>query len=118
MLSIVVALSLYPAFFYSELHSELVPSNRPEWYFGWAYGVGWGAAIFLIGAILLLACDKETEEIYYREKTIQINHNNHHQVHHPGNNHVQVQGVNHHQQGIHHGINHHQHQYHDNLMKA
>lgn len=48
----------------------MVPANRPHWYFGWAYGVGWGAAIFLVGAILLLVCDKETEEIYYQERTI------------------------------------------------
>ncbi|KAH7956351.1 hypothetical protein HPB52_008443 [Rhipicephalus sanguineus] len=34
------------------------------------YGVGWGAAIFLFGAILLLLCDKETEEIYYRERAL------------------------------------------------
>ncbi|KAH7636499.1 uncharacterized protein LOC124498413 [Dermatophagoides farinae] len=71
LLAIIVSLTLYPAFFYSELHhTNMVPSNRPHWYFGWAYGVGWGAAIFLVGAILLLVCDKETEEIYYQERTI------------------------------------------------
>ena len=76
VLAVIVALTLYPAFFYNELHhSDLVPANRPLWYFGWAYGVGWGSAIFLIGAILLLVCDKETEEIYYKERTIL--HNNH-----------------------------------------
>jgi hypothetical protein len=76
LLAIICALTLYPAFFYTELHhSNSVPANRPLWYFGWAYGVGWGAAIFLIGAALLLVCDKETEEIYYKERTIL--HNNH-----------------------------------------
>jgi len=40
------------------------------WEFGWAYGVGWGASIFLFGGVILLLCDKETEEIYYKERTI------------------------------------------------
>lgn len=83
LLAIIVSLTLYPAFFYSELHhSNAIPANRPHWYFGWAYGVGWGSAIFLIGAILLLVCDKETEEIYYKERTIvHANSHNHHQHH-------------------------------------
>lgn len=63
----------------------MVPSNRPHWYFGWAYGVGWGAAIFLIGSILLLVCDKETEEIYYQERTIVHAANN--DLHSLANNH-------------------------------
>jgi len=66
LLSILVALVIYPAWFASEIEQ----SNRQVWEFGWAYGVGWGAAIFLFGAILLLLCDKETEEIYYKERTI------------------------------------------------
>lgn len=45
-------------------------ANRRVWEFGWAYGVGWGAAIFLFGAVVLLLCDKESEEIYYKERKI------------------------------------------------
>ncbi|KAG7308877.1 hypothetical protein JYU34_006139 [Plutella xylostella] len=44
--------------------------NRSVWEFGWAYGVGWGAAIFLFGAVVLLLCDKETEELYYKERKV------------------------------------------------
>lgn len=44
--------------------------NRTVWEFGWAYGVGWGAAIFLFGGVVLLLCDKESEEIYYKERKI------------------------------------------------
>jgi len=47
-----------------------VIANRRVWEFGWAYGVGWGAAIFLFGAVVLLLCDKESEEIYYKERKI------------------------------------------------
>ncbi|XP_015794458.1 transmembrane protein 47 [Tetranychus urticae] len=63
---ILIALVVYPAYFAAEFNE----SNRQIWELGWAYGVGWGAAIFLLGAILLLLCDKETEEIYYKERTI------------------------------------------------
>lgn len=47
-----------------------MPGNRTVWEFGWAYGVGWGAAIFLFGGVVLLLCDKESEEIYYKERKI------------------------------------------------
>jgi len=46
------------------------PGQRPVWEFGWAYGVAWGASIFLFGGVILLLCDKESEEIYYKERTI------------------------------------------------
>lgn len=35
-----------------------------------AYGVAWGAAIFLFGASVLLMCDKEAEEVYYKERDV------------------------------------------------
>jgi len=64
-----VALIVYPIKF-----SEAISTERlfvvGTWEFGWAYGVGWGASIFLFGGILLLLCDKESEEIYYKERTI------------------------------------------------
>jgi len=63
---ILITLVIYPAQFAAEFDA----SNRQIWELGWAYGVGWGAAIFLFGAILLLLCDKETEEIYFKERTI------------------------------------------------
>ncbi|XP_065206596.1 transmembrane protein 47-like isoform X1 [Planococcus citri] len=64
--SLLVALILYPVSFRAELNL----GNRTVWEFGWAYGVGWGAAIFLFGAITLLLCDKESEEIYYKERKV------------------------------------------------
>jgi len=66
LISVLVALILYPVCFASELNL----GNRPTWEFGWAYGVGWGSAIFLFGAVVLLLCDKESEEIYYKERKI------------------------------------------------
>ncbi|KDR21444.1 transmembrane protein 47 isoform X3 [Zootermopsis nevadensis] len=66
LISILIALVIYPVCFAAEL-SE---GNRTVWEFGWAYGVGWGAAIFLFGGVVLLLCDKESEEIYYKERKI------------------------------------------------
>lgn len=37
-----------------------------------AYGVAWGAAIFLFGASVLLMCDKEAEEVYYKERDVHL----------------------------------------------
>jgi len=61
-----VALVVYPVCFTSVVSTTL----RREYEFGWAMGVGWGAAIFLFGGIILLLCDRESEEIYYKERTI------------------------------------------------
>lgn len=66
LISIFLALIIYPVCFAAELNM----SNRSFWEFGWAYGVGWGAAIFLFGGVMLLLCDKESEEIYYKERKI------------------------------------------------
>ncbi|XP_071446767.1 transmembrane protein 47 isoform X1 [Hetaerina americana] len=66
LISILIALVVYPVCFAAELNE----GNRTVWEFGWAYGVGWGAAIFLFGGVVLLLCDKESEEIYYKERKI------------------------------------------------
>ncbi|KAH8407931.1 hypothetical protein KR222_002505 [Zaprionus bogoriensis] len=66
LLAVLSALIVYPVCF----AGELTMANRRVWEFGWAYGVGWGAAIFLFGAVVLLLCDKESEEIYYKERKI------------------------------------------------
>ena len=63
----VISLIVFPVMFMQEIDDR----GKPEWYFGWAYGIAWGAAIFLVGAAVLLLIDKETDEIYYREKTYQ-----------------------------------------------
>ncbi|XP_054285639.1 transmembrane protein 47 isoform X2 [Macrosteles quadrilineatus] len=67
LVATLLALVVYPVCF----AAELTEGNRQVWEFGWAYGVGWGAAIFLFGAVVLLLCDKESEEIYYKERKVQ-----------------------------------------------
>lgn len=66
VIAVLVALIMYPLCF----SGELSLGNRPIWEFGWAYGVCWGAAIFLFGGVILLLCDKESEEIYFKERKI------------------------------------------------
>ncbi|CAG7816389.1 unnamed protein product [Allacma fusca] len=66
LVTVLVALVVYPVCFAQIMDG----SKRPFWEFGWAYGVGWGASIFLFGGVILLLCDKESEEIYYKERTI------------------------------------------------
>lgn len=66
LVAALVAMVIYPVCF----ARELPQSNRPVWEFGWAYGVAWGAAIFLFGASVLLMCDKEAEEVYYKERDV------------------------------------------------
>ncbi|CAG0913329.1 unnamed protein product [Notodromas monacha] len=66
LILVLMALVLYPICFGIEMRF----GNRDLWEFGWAYGVGWGASIFLFGGIVLLLVDKESEEIYYKERTI------------------------------------------------
>jgi len=66
LVATLLALVVYPVCF----AAELTEGNRQVWEFGWAYGVGWGAAIFLFGAVILLLCDKESEEIYYKERKV------------------------------------------------
>jgi multidrug efflux pump subunit AcrB len=90
VVSALVALVLYPVSF----ARELPHGNRSVWEFGWvkkkksnlhfwveprlnfnclkAYGVAWGAAIFLFGASVLLMCDKEAEEVYYKERDVHL----------------------------------------------
>lgn len=61
-------LQLFIVLFYGTRY--FLTGNRSVWEFGWAYGVGWGAAIFLFGAVVLLLCDKESEELYYKERKV------------------------------------------------
>lgn len=66
---LVVSLMLFPIMFMQEIDVWSTENQIDKWYFSWAYGLAWGGCIFLIGAAILLLVDKESEEIFYREKT-------------------------------------------------
>jgi len=67
-LCLVIALTIFPLYFINELSDK----NEADWYFGWSYGAGWGGAIFLLAAGILLICDRNREEIFYKE-TLYLN---------------------------------------------
>ncbi|ESO91371.1 hypothetical protein LOTGIDRAFT_182635 [Lottia gigantea] len=60
-----ISLIIFPVKFLEEI------GDRAEvrWEFGWAYGIGWGSAIFMLGSSILLLIDRDNEEVLYREKT-------------------------------------------------
>ena len=70
---LLIALTVYPVC----LSGELRLGNRDLWEFGWAYGIAWGAAIFLFGGIVLLLLDAEPEGRKYvtKERVIIIREN-------------------------------------------
>lgn len=61
------ALIMFPAAFYVNMNEY---GSRRNWEVDWSYGIAWGATIFTLAASIMLICDKEHEEVYYKEKTI------------------------------------------------
>ena len=51
---------------YSE---EVEERGGSSWSFGWTYGAGWGASFLLFSSAVLLYCDKDADEVVYRETT-------------------------------------------------
>eukprot|EP00088_Acartia_fossae_P015673 TRINITY_DN1862_c0_g1_i2.p1 TRINITY_DN1862_c0_g1~~TRINITY_DN1862_c0_g1_i2.p1 ORF type:complete len:240 (+),score=77.36 TRINITY_DN1862_c0_g1_i2:203-922(+) len=49
---------------------ELEGSAR-TYTFGFGYGAVWGSIILLFASIVLLICDRESEEIFYKEKQVE-----------------------------------------------
>ncbi|CAI5440618.1 unnamed protein product [Caenorhabditis angaria] len=62
-----IALIMFPVAFYVKMNEY---GNRRNWEVDWSYGIAWGATLFTLGASIMLICDKEHEEVYYKEKTI------------------------------------------------
>lgn len=48
---------------------ELDMSGVPRvWSFGFGYGAAWASCIFIFLSVILLICDRESEEIFYKER--------------------------------------------------
>ncbi|CAD5209492.1 unnamed protein product [Bursaphelenchus okinawaensis] len=60
------ALIVYPVCFFFTMNMYGIRN----WAFDWSYGVAFGAMLITFGASLMLICDKEHDEVYYKEKTI------------------------------------------------
>ena len=47
------------------------PGNRRVWELGFGYGAAWSSLIFMFVALVLLICDRESEELYYKERDVE-----------------------------------------------
>ncbi|GAV07862.1 hypothetical protein RvY_17646-2 [Ramazzottius varieornatus] len=65
LLSAVSGLTLFAVQFSLEYRQW----GRRSFEFGWAFGMAWGAVVFLFGTLLLLCCDQETDNVYYAAKS-------------------------------------------------
>ncbi len=41
------------------------------WGFGFGYAVSWIAFLMIFGSLVLLICDRESEEIFYKERQVE-----------------------------------------------
>jgi len=60
------SLIVYPLKYSEELKAD---GYTASWGMGWAYGLGWIAAICMTVGSVLLYIDKSADELVYREKT-------------------------------------------------
>ncbi|CEF63742.1 PMP-22/EMP/MP20/Claudin superfamily-containing protein [Strongyloides ratti] len=62
----ILSLIIYPACFYNIMSMLQIR----HWELDYSYAIAWGAFSFAFTALLLKICDKEHEEVYYKEKTV------------------------------------------------
>ena len=48
----------------------VVSGDARVWEFGFGYGVSWLSCIALFASVTLLICDRESEEIFYKERPV------------------------------------------------
>merc|ERR1719464_948080 len=44
---------------------------RRVYSFGFGYGATWGSIILIFASVVLLICDRESEEIFYKERQVE-----------------------------------------------
>ena len=51
---------------------QFFPSGGARTYtFGFGYGCTWGSIILIFASVVLLICDRESEEIFYKERQVE-----------------------------------------------
>jgi len=50
---------------------EDLTGDARVWQFGFGYGAGWFSCIALFASVTLLICDRESEEIFYKERPVE-----------------------------------------------
>jgi len=51
--------------------SEDLSGHRRVWEFGFGFGASWCSLIFIFVSLVLLICDRESEEIFYKERDVE-----------------------------------------------
>eukprot|EP00096_Caligus_rogercresseyi_P008745 TRINITY_DN282_c0_g1_i1.p1 TRINITY_DN282_c0_g1~~TRINITY_DN282_c0_g1_i1.p1 ORF type:complete len:206 (-),score=51.33 TRINITY_DN282_c0_g1_i1:488-1105(-) len=64
VLALFLALIIYPVSFTKDIST----GDDRRWHFGFAYGASWASAILISLSLVLLICDRESEEIFYKER--------------------------------------------------
>ena len=58
--------------FFCHLLTKVFVTGGPRVYeFGFGYGATWGSIILIFASVVLLICDRESEEIFYKERQIE-----------------------------------------------
>ena len=47
------------------------PPGARTFEFGFGYGATWGSIILIFASVVLLICDRESEEIFYKERQVE-----------------------------------------------
>jgi len=66
-IALFLALIIYPVSFSKEIDQ----GDARIWEFGFGYGVSWVSCIALFASVTLLICDRESEEIFYKERPVE-----------------------------------------------
>ena len=53
------------------LTSCFILGARRVYSFGFGYGATWGSIILIFASVVLLICDRESEEIFYKERQVE-----------------------------------------------
>merc|ERR1712095_197336 len=61
------ALIIYPTSFSKDMEN----GHRRVWEFGFGFGASWASLIFIFVSLVLLICDRESEEIFYKERDVE-----------------------------------------------
>ena len=53
------------------LNNFCSPGGPRTYSFGFGYGCTWGSIILIFASVVLLICDRESEEIFYKERQVE-----------------------------------------------
>jgi len=67
VIALFLALIIYPTSFSKDMEN----GHRRVWEFGFGFGASWACLILIFVSLVLLICDRESEEIFYKERDVE-----------------------------------------------